>query len=209
MNAGKIYFFGVVSIVVLVLIYTFVFTGKKDSYTDELIKFRVEKDESFKNLPDSPIQNREVFRQLAYFAPDPAYRIVANLEPIQDTTRLKVGRTDGTTEYMIRYAFASFQLGGKPHKLLVLKSADASDDQLILPFSDKTNGFDTYGGGRYLDEHNKGLELNGQESKLVIDFNFAYNPFCTYNPNYSCPIPPTQNYMDTHIKAGEKDFDSK
>jgi uncharacterized protein (DUF1684 family) len=207
MNAGKIYFFGVVAIVVLVLVYTFVFTGKKDSYADEIIKFRVEKDDFFKNSTDnSPLQNREAFQHLSYFPPDPSFRIIASLEPIQDTTRLKVGRTDGTTEYMIRFAYASFQLGGKVHKLLVLKSS-SEEDELFLPFNDKTNGFETYGGGRYLDDHNKGLEWKAQEKKLVIDFNFAYNPFCTYNPNYSCPIPPAQNFMDIPIKAGEKDFE--
>lgn|GEM_PF-286808 len=205
-DASKIYFFGVVAIVVLVLVYTFVFTGKKDSYADELIKFRVEKDDFFKNSPDSPIEDREAFRQLQYYPPDPSYRIIADIQPISDTTRLKVGRTDGTNEYMTRYAIATFQLGGKQHKLLLLKST-TDEEELFLPFNDKTNGFDTYGGGRYLDDHNKGLEWNVKDSKLIIDFNFAYNPFCTYNANYSCPIPPTQNFMDIVIRAGEKDFE--
>ena len=204
MNTGKIYFFGVIAIVVLVLVYTFVFTGKKDSYTDQIVKFRIEKDESFKNLPDSPIQNRESFQRLAYFPPDPAYRIVADVELIRDTARLKVGRTDGTAEYMQRFGFAVFQLSGKAHKLLLLKSAE--DDGLFLPFNDKTNGFDTYGGGRYLDEHNKALEYDKGKNTVTIDFNFAYNPFCTYNPDYSCPIPPTQNFLDIPVRAGEKDF---
>ncbi len=208
MNAGKIYFFGVVAIVVLVLIYTFVFTGKKDSYADEISKFRTEKDDFFKNSTDnSPIQNRETFQHLNYFPPDPAFRIIANVSLIQDTTRLKVGRTDGTTEYMLRYGFATFQLGGQMHKLLLLKSTVEEDEELFLPFNDKTNGFETYGGGRYLDDHNKGLSWNVEDQKLVIDFNFAYNPFCIYNPNYSCPIPPAQNFMDIPIKAGEKVFE--
>ncbi|MDJ1466258.1 DUF1684 domain-containing protein [Xanthocytophaga flava] len=202
MNAGKIYFFGVVAIVVLVLVYTFVFTGKKDSYISELIKFRVEKDEFFKESPDSPIQNKETFTKLNYFPPDQAFRINADLNLIKDTTRLRVGRTDGTTEYMIRYAYAVFQLGGKQHKLLLLKSSDDGDkNRLFLPFNDKTNGFDTYGGGRYLD-----IDWKEEKTKVVIDFNFAYNPFCTYNANYSCPIPPAQNFLDIPIKAGEKDF---
>ncbi len=202
MNAGKVYFFGVVAIVVLVLVYTFVFTGKKDSYKDELIKFRVEKDEFFRNSPESPLADRETFKQLHYYSPDQAYRILAEIELIDDTTRLKVGRTDGTNEFMRRYAFATFQLRGEKHKLLLLKSEqELSESQLFLPFTDKTNGVDTYGGGRYLD-----VEWKEGTTKLMLDFNFAYNPFCAYNTSYSCPIPPSQNHLPIPIRAGERSF---
>ena len=202
MDAGKVYFFGVIAIVVAVLAYTFVFTGKRDTYNEELGKFRAEKDGFFKDAPDSPIENRTKFATLSYYPPDQSLRILADIRPIKDTMRLKVGRTDGTSEMFVRYAYADFQLGGKRNRLLLLKSNEqAKEQQLFLAFTDKTNGFETYGGGRYLD-----LEWEEGKTKITLDFNFAYNPFCAYNSNYSCPLPPTQNHLEIAVRAGEKEF---
>lgn len=202
MNIGKLYFFGVIAIVVAVLAYTFISTGKRDLYSEELVRFRAEKDAFFKDAPDSPIEDRTRFTALNYYPPDQSLRIIASIKPIKDTTRLKVGRTDGTSELFVRYAYADFQLGGKRNRLLLLKSNEqAEEGKLFLAFTDKTNGFETYGGGRYLD-----LEWKGAKDRITLDFNFAYNPFCAYNGNYSCPLPPTQNHLEVPIRAGEKEF---
>jgi uncharacterized protein (DUF1684 family) len=70
----------------------------------------------------------------------------------------------------------------------------------FLPFTDETNGMESYGGGRYID-------LNVPKgNKLIIDFNSAYNPYCAYNDKYSCPIVPRENYLKTRIEAGVKTF---
>jgi len=39
-----------------------------------------------------------------------------------------------------------------------------------------------------------------------IDFNTAYNPYCAYNENWSCPLPPRENWLDVPIPAGEMTF---
>jgi len=81
-----------------------------------------------------------------------------------------------------------------------LKEDEGYEDYLFLPFTDATNGNETYGGGRYID-----LSIpNGDQ--IVIDFNKAYNPYCTYNKKYSCPIVPSQNALDIEIFAGVKAF---
>ncbi|NIU01421.1 MAG: DUF1684 domain-containing protein, partial [Nitrosopumilaceae archaeon] len=69
-----------------------------------------------------------------------------------------------------------------------------------LGFTDKTSGDETYGGGRYIDlvEHDR--------NHYVIDFNKAYNPYCAYNPKYSCAIPPEENHLAIAVTAGEKIF---
>jgi uncharacterized protein (DUF1684 family) len=110
--------------------------------------------------------------------------------------------TGGEAEYFIKYGYATFKLKDKSHKLLLLLQLNNEDekDKLFLPFTDKTNGFETYGGGRYLD-----LDLE-KDDQLIIDFNFAYNPFCAYNDNYTCPVPPAENQLDIEIKAGEKEY---
>ena len=75
-------------------------------------------------------------------------------------------------------------------------------DYLFIPFTDKTSGIDTYGGGRYID-----LVMNDiKGSNCVIDFNKAYNPYCAYTAGYNCPIPPKENDMPVAVLAGEKNY---
>jgi uncharacterized protein (DUF1684 family) len=82
-----------------------------------------------------------------------------------------------------------------------LMNQQGYEDYLFIPFNDLTNGMETYGGGRYLDVQ------QGEGDTLTLDFNKAYNPYCAYNPKYSCPIPPDENKLDVEIRAGEKNFD--
>ncbi len=73
----------------------------------------------------------------------------------------------------------------------------------FLPFGDLTNGDSSYGTGRY-------LNVKVSENKLIeLDFNKAYNPYCAYNDNFSCPIPPKENRLNVKIEAGEKTFFKK
>ena len=37
-----------------------------------------------------------------------------------------------------------------------------------------------------------------------MDFNLAYNPYCAYNENWSCPLTPFENRLKAAIAAGEK-----
>jgi uncharacterized protein (DUF1684 family) len=203
MKASRIYFFGIVLVIILILVYTFADTGVNDAYEREISQFRTDKNEFFKSSADSPIKSKAQFSQLDYFPPDQHYRIMAALQLVTDTARLKVRTTDGKVNLLTRYAYATFALEGREHRLLLLKSAE-DDDRLFLAFTDATNGFDTYGGGRYLD-----LEYEPGAKQLMIDFNLAYNPFCAYNDDYSCPIPPKENALDIAIKAGEKNYAKK
>ena len=87
----------------------------------------------------------------------------------------------------------------KIHKLPIYKSIEQSDkNEILLWFNDKTNGISTYEGGRYIDISFKNAQ------RIEIDFNKAYNPFCVYNAEYICPIPPKENFIDEEIIAGEK-----
>lgn len=198
-----IYFLGIILAVLGILIYTISDTEVKEDYTQEIRRFREEKEVFFKKSKESPIEDKDSFKGLAYYSPTSEYRLEAKLEPITDTLpntgKLTIRMTDGKEEVFIKHAYAVFQLKGKQRRLLLLKHAN--DESLFLPFTDKTNGFETYGGGRYLD-----LEPQPDKQTIMLDFNLAYNPFCAYNTNYSCPIPPTENHLDIEIKAGEKEF---
>jgi uncharacterized protein len=200
-KTNSVYFFGIVIAVIFILVYTFTSTEVNETYTDKLQEFRADKDRYFKRSDDSPIQNKEKFTSLEYFPPSQAFRIQASVERVTDDTPITVRMTGGEEETFVRYGFATFKLKEQTHRLLLLKhTGDDADEKLFLPFTDKTNGFTTYGGGRYLD-----VEPSTND-QVMIDFNFAYNPFCAYNSNYTCPVPPAENHLEIEILAGEKDF---
>src|ERR687896_31197 len=70
--------------------------------------------------------------------------------------------------------------------------------------SHTTSGERTYGAGRYLLDTVKGADLGMEADKLMLDFNFAYNPSCAYDPRWVCPLAPPPNRLDLPIEAGER-----
>ncbi|MER2996530.1 DUF1684 domain-containing protein [Pontibacter populi] len=194
--------------IVLVLLYfineTFL---SEENYIKPLLKEREDKDLSFRSRTNSPFteDDRRDFKNLVYYEPNVAYRVTAKLEdlPTQDT--LLIPLTNGSYEPYLRYAIANFELEGQPQRLTLYKKLAKEDkDQWFVPFTDKTNGFETYGGGRYLD-----IPYKEDAKTVVLDFNRAYSPFCAFNPEYVCPVPPKDNRLTIAIPAGEKTYEIK
>ena len=79
-------------------------------------------------------------------------------------------------------------------------------DGLFMPFRDETNGTETYGAGRYLLDTAKSADLGGDPrlGTVVIDFNFAYQPSCAFDPRWACPLAPPENRLAIRIEAGER-----
>lgn len=77
---------------------------------------------------------------------------------------------------------------------------------LFLPFRDATNGHETYGAGRYLLDAAKSADLGGDVARgtVVLDFNFAYQPSCAFDPQWACPLAPPENWLDIPVRAGER-----
>ena len=77
---------------------------------------------------------------------------------------------------------------------------------LFLAFRDATNGTETYGAGRYLLDAAKSADLGGDPAKgtLILDFNFAYQPSCAFDPQWACPLAPPENRLDLPVNAGER-----
>ncbi|MGB3619507.1 MAG: DUF1684 domain-containing protein [Catalinimonas sp.] len=171
-----------------------------ERYVATLLSFREKKDQHFRG-EESPIENPREFGGLRYFEPDTAFRVDAEWRPADDAEPVLIHMTDGKEEAFVRAGTAAFTLNEIPLMLTLFRRTDArADEALFLPFTDATNGTDTYGGGRYLDvPAPKG-------SVLVLDFNFAYNPYCAYNYNYSCPVPPRANHIDIPIPVGERSY---
>jgi len=153
-----------------------------------------------------PVEERKNFDGLKYFEIDKKYKLEATLVKAeeQQTIAMKTS-TDREPEY-IQYGEIMFTLHGEDYKLLVYQSKKLLDvqkevDHIFIPFRDKTSGKESYGGGRYVD-----CKLPTDGKTVVIDFNKAYNPYCAYNPKYSCVIPPEENRLSVRIEAGEKTY---
>ena len=144
---------------------------------------------------------------LRFYDADSTYRVTAKAEILMNESSFLMPVFSGSGQQYLRYAILKFTLKGKPMELTVYKSIALSanpqySDYLFLPFTDDTNGSDTYGGGRYIDLSTKDFKDN----TVIIDFNKAYNPYCAYSGGYSCPKPPGENKLALAVEAGEKMF---
>ncbi len=195
---------GMVLIVALVAI-GYMFTGgeNEDQYQETV---KSERERQFKYLkfndesPLTPKQKREL-DSLDYFPIDRNYRVRARMVPVRNQVVLEIPMTDGSIERYIKHSLAEFEMGGETRRLLLLQATDELDKKkFFLPFADETSGETTYGGGRYLNVRQDGV------NSITIDFNLAYNPYCAYNPDFACPIPPKENILDIPISVGEKNY---
>ncbi|UOG75728.1 DUF1684 domain-containing protein [Hymenobacter tibetensis] len=175
-----------------------------NQYAARLRKARQEKSDSFRRVQGSPLsqEQRNVFDSLRYYAPNKDYRLEAQVEHFNQRDTVEMPLTGGKSEKYLRWGRASFILDKQEHKLTLFLKADGKDSTLFIPFTDKTNGFATYGGGRYLDAG----KPNAADTEIMLDFNEAYNPFCAYNDGFACPVPPQDNRLAVEIKAGEQAF---
>lgn len=174
------------------------------AYAAGILEEREKKEAFLRRDPDSPFRGKEdSLRPLQYFAPDLTYRVMASLEPVQQKQVRVLQTSTGEQARYLDYAWASFTLGGQEQRLLILEVMDMGPNRgkLFLAFADGTSARETYGGGRYLD-----LKKVPAATSIELDFNKAYNPYCAYNENYSCPLPPTENILPVTILAGEKAY---
>jgi len=180
---------------------------KSDKLADILL-FQEELNAEFKNPESSPLPDRFRidFESLEFFEPDTNYIVEAELVRTPEALPFSMPTTTGRESTEVVYGIAKFTLKGKDHKLEIYQSPELItqaeyEDYLFLPFTDNTNGEETYGGGRYLD-----LRIP-KGNKIILNFNKAYNPYCAYNKKFSCPIVPKVNNLDTEIKVGVKAFE--
>jgi uncharacterized protein (DUF1684 family) len=168
--------------------------------------FRERKDSFFKNGTNSPLEefDRLHFKGLQYFPVNLMYRFEGKIERhiinINDPKYYATFQTNkGPKKRYIRYGKFRFKLEGKDYSLELYKSI--LGDRIFIPFYDKTNGQETYEGGRYVD-----AEILMPGYRIVVDFNYAYNPSCAYNDKFVCILPLEENRLNIEILAGEKEF---
>ena len=173
-------------------------SGDRMDEPSELQTYRAAKDAFFRDEPESPLpgSRRPTFRGLSYYAEAPALVFEVIPEPFDEPEIVELGTSDGDTREYLRWASLRFAVEGQEQVLTVFRQPYSGD--LFLPFIDAGAGSETYGAGRYLD-----LPVL-EDGRLLLDFNYAYHPYCAYSVAYSCPIPPAENRLRIHIRAGER-----
>jgi uncharacterized protein (DUF1684 family) len=191
----------VVVIVALAAIVYSIGGSDREDYIARIEQVRQEKNHYMRTSPDSPFKDDPgSFRGLRYFPVDPAFRVQAKLISIDQKKVVILPTSDGFEKKYIEYGYAEFKFNGTTNRLLILEIMEMGPYRgtLFLAFGDATSSRETYGAGRYLDVK----KVKGS-STITLDFNEAYNPYCAYNENFSCPLPPRENLMTIAIHAGE------
>ena len=171
-----------------------------------LTRLRAQIDDFLAQHPQSPIRWEEKggFAGLNYYEEEGALRFTAVLESFSDDEPLiEMQTSTGDVRHYRRWGRFSFVVDGEEAALTIYSDPQGHD--LFMPFKDATNGKETYGAGRYMDNHRPGLVMVSS-TEIEVDFNFSYNPYCAYNSSYSCPLPPRENWLKVPIRAGEKKY---
>jgi len=205
MKLKSILIIGIVIALVAILYYSFTGNENSEAYITRIQKMREEKDNDMRTAPDSPFASDSThsFKGLTYYPVDAAYRIQARLTKVEQPKTVSLPTSDNKEKSYLEYAYAEFELQGVSSKLLILEIMDMGPYRgtLFLAFADQTSATETYGAGRYLD-----IKKVPGSTSVLLDFNEAYNPYCAYNDNFSCPFPPKENILNIRIEAGEKTY---
>ncbi|TXK73588.1 DUF1684 domain-containing protein [Mesonia sp. HuA40] len=170
-------------------------------------EFQADLNEKFKNPDSSPLAQEDLadFVSLSFFEIDSTFIVKAKFVRTANDSVFAMKTTTNRLPLYAKYGELHFTYEKVPYKLNVyqnqrLKSDPEYKNYFFIPFTDLSNGKETYAGGRYLDI----WMSSSNQSSLQLDFNKAYNPYCVYNKKYSCPIPPAENHLEFSVLAGVK-----
>ena len=168
-------------------------------------EWRAGRDRLFSAHPQTPLGADALarFEALRFFPYDPAFRVSGRVVATAPVVR-EVDSSTGERISFRQFGLVEFELSGE--RSLPLYWLEGYGGGLFLPFADATSGRESYGGGRYLLDTVKGADLGDEDGRLVLDFNFAYNPSCAYDPRWTCPLPPGQSRLPLAVTAGEQTF---
>jgi len=170
-------------------------------YVQEVTQERLKRDMQMREDESViPPDRRSAFRGLDYYSVDTTYRYVVPFQRRSVPDTVLVPENTGAVRPQERVGHVRVTLPDGAVTLEVYRGAgEGQRGRLWFPFADPTNEDSTYKAGRYVD-----LERMEDTDSVVVDFNRAYNPTCTYNPDFACPLPPEKNQLDQPIPAGEK-----
>ncbi len=166
---------------------------------DDLSFYLIQRgDARFLRLKDTAAEALTDFQGLDHFPTDMAWRIEANYRPYNPPKKITVPNVLGTAYEETCPGALVFQIDGVSY---LLDPVAEAGQPLFVIFGDKTNGRESYGGGRFLY-----ADPPDENGKVILDFNRAYNPPCAFTPHATCPLPPRQNKLPVRIEAGEQNY---
>ncbi len=173
-------------------------------------RFRAVRDDLFAHHPQSAFdeEQRLTFQELPYFPYNTAMRFIVDVDTDVEPTRLKVAMNADESMVMTTVGRVNFVTEGESVSLSIYW-LEVYGGGLFLPFRDTTCPAESYGGGRYLFDTIKGsnfLPVPGESGwkRIMLDFNYAYNPSCAYHDRWICPLAPVENRLVVPIRAGER-----
>ena len=175
-----------------------------------LAHWRAAREWLFREHPQSPVPvaDRADFRA-THFDRDPSLRFVVAVEPAPaadpGALALELPNSGSDSLSFRRVGVVRLPFPDGEQRLSVFWLAGYAGG-LFIPFRDATNGHETYGAGRYLVDAAKSADLGADESTgdLILDFNFATQPSCAFDPRWACPLAPPENRLDIEVRAGER-----
>lgn len=177
------------------------------NYSEEIKDYREKYKQDFLTDDHSPIHIEEDLKYIQFFEPDEMYQVIAAFTKTENAAPFDMATMSGKTKKYIEYGKLTFILKDQSYTLTVFQGLALLEkpelkDYLFVPFTDLTNGGDSYINGRYLDFRIGDIK----ENKLLVDFNKAYNPYCAFSDGYNCPKPPEENNLKVGVRAGEKKY---
>jgi uncharacterized protein len=181
------------------------FTPEQKEYISKIEKERIKENEWMKNDSTSPFnfKGKVEFHDLKYFDVDPDFVFKSKLFEYSPKDTVVIYGTKGEPRKAVRYGFVKISFDKKDYKINVYEGTSKTGEiYYSIWFTDQTTNEESYGVGRYID-----FEKQPDPDYIYdVDFNLAYNPYCSYSKNYSCAIPTKEDFIAIEIKAGEKKF---
>jgi uncharacterized protein (DUF1684 family) len=176
--------------------------GGKSDYINSIEKEQIRRQRVFIDPELSPLDTSEIrqFKGLQFYPVNEHFRTEAVINWLPQINYLNMPQTGGDIVPYMQSAFVSFTIDDQSYQLPAYQTESMKLQHLLfVPFTDLTNGKETYNGGRYID-----LPYVDNKRETTLDFNLSYTPYCAYTHRYSCPIVPTTNHLNLAITAGEK-----
>ncbi len=192
----------IVFAVLVLLIGYFSLSSTEESVADYVARIqdhRAQQAYFLQHSEESPFANPALnFSELKFYDIDIKYKVRAKVYLFEEEISRTIVTNTGEKRQYKELGWAHFDWNEAVHKLLIFQAVDS--DELFVGFKDATSGLTTYGAGRYIETETI------KDGHLIIDFNKAYNPYCAYSDEFSCPLPPKENSLNFKIEAGEQRY---
>jgi uncharacterized protein (DUF1684 family) len=182
---------------VILIVGFYVLGTNKDNYLQAVTQKQKERLHFLEHSAQSPVKDSKNFKHAGFFPINQKYKTTGKVTQNLKNQQFAIEMSSGKSETYLYYGDVNFELDNKKFTLVLFQHLE-NTNEFLLPFADLSNTKSTYGAGRYLP-----IQYNGGDN-IELDFNLATNPYCAYNHDYSCPIPPKSNQLNIEILAGEK-----